>query len=337
VHLTALVDSPQHVCCRYRLAAFRPHLESAGHTLELVRLPRSFWSRWRLFRSLHGGNVLLQRHLLPGWQLGVLRRHARRLLFDFDDSVFLRDSYSPKGLHHPGRLARFAATVQVCDAVLAGNTFLHDQAARWAGLHRVHVVPTCVEPARYPLGGSDRAGVGVQLVWVGSSSTLQGLRAIAPMLEEIGRQVPGLRLKIICDRFLELRHLPVIACAWGAASEAGEIAAADIGMSWIPDDDWSRGKCGLKVLQYMAAGLPVVANPVGVHAEMVRHGENGFLAKTPTQWQEALAQLAHDPELRKRLGQAGRRRLEADYSVARGAARWLALLDDLAPPLAHAG
>ena len=110
------------------------------------------------------------------------------------------------------------------------------------------------------------------------------------------------------------------------------MAAADVGISWVPDDLWSRGKCGLKVLQYMAAGLPVVANPVGVQADLVRHGETGFLARTPAEWVEALRRLGADPELRCRLGAAGRRRVEAEFSVEAGAARWLTLLHGLRRP-----
>ncbi len=121
----------------------------------------------------------------------------------------------------------------------------------------------------------------------------------------------------------------MIACPWTEAGEASEIAAGDVGVSWVPDDDWSRGKCGLKVLQYMAAGLPVVANPVGVHAEMVRDGETGFLAATTEQWVEAVGRLAHNPELRRRMGRAGRQLLEAKYTVSRGSAHWLNLLDGL--------
>src|SRR5262249_60729986 len=116
----------------------------------------------------------------------------------------------------------------------------------------------------------------------------QGLEAIAPLLDELGRSIPGLRLKVVCDRFPTFRHLSVIACPWNAAREALDLATADVGISWIPDDLWSRGKCGLKVLQYAAAGLPVVANPVGVHSEMIRHGESGFFAWTPAQAWDAI-------------------------------------------------
>jgi glycosyltransferase involved in cell wall biosynthesis len=323
-----LVDSPEHVCCRYRLAAFRPFLEQAGHTLELRGLPRRWWARVRLFRGLSGANVILQRRLLSGWERVLLRRAAPRLLFDFDDAVFLRDSYAARGLHDRLRLRRFADMVGCADGVIAGNAFLSEHAARWTRSPCVHVIPTCVDPYRYPLAEPVRK-TGVELVWVGSASTLKGLQAIAPLLEEVGRSVPGLHLKLICDRFLQLRDLPVLPCPWTEAGEAEEIARADIGISWIPDDLWSRGKCGLKVLQYMAAGLPVIANPVGVQVEMVRHGETGFLAATPAQWVEAARRLADDPGLRRRMGRAGRQRVESHYSVAAGAARWVALMDRL--------
>src|SRR5207247_208343 len=137
------------------------------------------------------------------------------------------------------------------------------------------------------------------------------------------------RLKLVSDRFASFGRLRVEPCVWRESTEAAEIAAADVGVSWLPDDLWSRGKCGLKVLQYMAAGLPVVANPVGVQAELVRHGETGFLAETPAQWLEAIGRLAHDPELRRRMGRAGRQRMESAFSVAAGAARWQTLLDGL--------
>lgn len=329
MQLVALVESPGHVCCRYRLAAFRPWLEADGHALRLEALPRGLFARWRLFRRLRGHSVILQRALLPRWQLALLRRHARHLVFDLDDAVFLRDSYSPKGLLHPRRQRRFAATVAACDAVVAGNDFLAAEAARHTRGH-VQVVPTCVDPTRYR--PRPAPGEGTTLVWIGSSSTLQGLERIAPRLEALGRRVPGLTLKVICDRFPTFTHLPVLPCRWREDREADDLAAADIGISWVPDDLWSRGKCGLKVLQYMAAGLPTVANPVGVHEEMVSPGETGWLATTEAEWVEAVRRLTVDPEARRRLGGAARRRVEARYSVAAGWRGWREVLAKLQAP-----
>src|SRR5262249_11154285 len=145
------------------------------------------------------------------------------------------------------------------------------------------------------LASHDRPTPQAQLVWIGSSSTLRSLEEIAPLFEEVGRRLAGLQLKLICDRFVQWQHLPVVPWPWSEQTEAAALASADIGIAWVPDDLWSRGKCGLKVLQYMAAGLPVVANPVGIHKELVCHGQTGFLAETPGQWIEALGRLAHDP------------------------------------------
>jgi glycosyltransferase involved in cell wall biosynthesis len=333
VHLTAIVDSPDHVCCRYRLAAFRPALEAAGHALQLLPWPKSWWSRLFIGRTLRSADVvILQRRLLPRWQIRLVRRAARLLVFDFDDAVFLRDSYAVRGLNSAGRLQRFRATVQAADAVVAGNVFLaaYVRRVRQEEVNDAcQLIPTCVEPSRYPLAEHRHQGDGVHLVWIGSSSTLQGLEAIRPLLEQIGQNCAGVHLKLVCDKFLTLDHLPVAKCSWSAESEGAELAAADIGISWVPDDLWSRGKCGLKVLQYMAAGLPVVANPVGVQEELVRHGETGFLAATPEQWVEAIGRLANDAGLRRRLGAAGRRRVEAEFSVAHGAQQWLRLLETL--------
>jgi glycosyltransferase involved in cell wall biosynthesis len=338
VHLTALVESPNHVCCRYRLDAFRLYLERAGHKLNIRSFPRSWWTWLQIKYSLGATDaVVIQRRLLPHWKFALLRRAAPRLLFDFDDAVFLRDSYSAKGLHSGRRLTRFTRTVAQADAVIAGNAFLVEEASRWNNGSRIHLIPTCVDPAAYSVAEHRRAGDGVELVWIGSSSTLKGLNIIRPMLEDLGQAWPGLRLKLICDRYFNLETMPVVHCRWSVVTEADELGRADIGLSWVPNDPWSQGKCGLKVLQYMAAGLPVIANPVGVQAEIVRHDETGFLATTPGEWSQAVGRLMHDPALRRCMGEAGRRRVEKEYSVATGAATLVKVLDGMRSRAAVAG
>jgi glycosyltransferase involved in cell wall biosynthesis len=330
VRLTALVESPEHVCCRYRLAAYAPFLEKTGYHLSLRTFPPHSWHWFRLARELRSADiVVLQRKLQARWKLILLRRSARVLFYDFDDALFFRDSYAAKGLHSARRERRFAASVRAADVVLAGNSFLRDQAARWIPLSRIQVLPTCVDPRRYRLADHEAGAGNVQLVWIGSSSTLRGLDLARPLLEHVGQHCAGSRLKIVCDGTLSLRHLPVVTCPWSGDGEAESLASADIGISWVPDDPWSRGKCGLKVLQYMAAGLPVVANPAGVQAEIVRHGETGYLAETATEWAEAIGRLASNPALRRQMGRAGRRRVEENYSVEVGAARWTGLLRQL--------
>ncbi len=335
MNVVALVESESHVCCRYRVAAFRPLLAEAGHSLAVRALPKSLFARLSLFRSLRSADaVVLQRRLLPAFELALVRRWAKRLVFDLDDAVWLRDSYSPKGFVSGKRARRFQATVRAADIVLAGNEYLADE-ARAQGARHVAVVPTCVEPAAYPL--ASHASTAVRLVWVGSSSTLQGLERFRDVLEAIGRDVPGVRLKLICDRFIEFQHLPMDAVPWSEGTEAAELADAEVGIAWVPDDPWSRGKCGLKVLQYQAAGLPVVANPVGVQAEFVRDGATGLLANTPDEWVAAVRRLAADAELRRRLGAAGRQQVEERFSVAAGARLWAQHLDALRTAARHVG
>jgi len=327
--LVALAESESHVCCRYRLTAFRAVLADAGHTLDVRALPRNWLGRLTLGRDLTSYDaVILQRKLLPHWAIALLGRRVRRLIFDFDDAVWLRDSYSPKGFDDPKRAARFRATVTACDLVIAGNEYLAAEARLFVPADRVRVIPTCVDVQKYPVAEHGSRN-DVRLVWVGSSSTLKGLERFAPTLGAIGRAVPGARLKLVSDRFAEFPGLPVEQCTWSEATEAEEIAAADVGIGWVPDDPWSRGKCGLKVLQYQASGLPVIANPVGVQADFVRNGVTGFLATTTTEWVNAVRTLAANAALRQRLGAAGRQQVEARYSVEAGGKSWCVALAEL--------
>jgi len=329
MRITAFVKSLDNVCCRYRLAAYRPFLEAAGHRLELQPWPMGWWSRLRLRRQAGRADVIIVQRRLPSpRQLSILREGADFLLYDFDDAVFIRDSFSPRGPHCAGRAEGFANVVRAADVVIAGNAFLREHAALWTRPERIRVLPTFLNPDMYP-PATHSPHSACQLVWIGTASTLHALAQVRPLLESLGRRVPGLELKIICDRFLSLEYLPVVRTIWTEAREAAELAGADIGISWLPDDLWSQGKCGLKILQYMAAGLPVVANPVGVQAKLVRNGETGFLAHTTQEWENAISRLAGDPGLRKRMGEAGRAFVETRYHVSLGAARWLALLTEL--------
>ncbi len=332
MHLVAFVEHPDHVCCRYRLRAFEPVFNSLGFTVQFQTRPHGFWQAMR--RNLPPADgCIIQRWLPSLWELRRLRQRYRFLAFDFDDAVWLRDSYSPKGLHSARRLRRFASVVRTSDLVVAGNAFLAEQANRLAPTRRVIVIPTCISPADYPVANHDAEQESVRLVWIGSSSTLKGLVQMTPLLERATDAVPGLRLKLICDRFPQFGRMPVECCEWRQNTEAAELASADIGIAWMPDDDWSRGKCGLKVLQYMAAGLPVVANRVGVHGEMVRHGESGLLANRDAEWIEAFRGLARDFQMRQAMGLAGRRQVERDYSVQFGEQRWrLALGESICAP-----
>jgi glycosyltransferase involved in cell wall biosynthesis len=326
----ALTEAPNHVCYRYRIEAFAGALADRGWTLEsLPLLPGTFQRNGQLPAAASADVVILQRKLLPLWQVRLLRKYARFLIYDFDDALFHRDSYSRKGPLSWARLAHFWATIYAADAVIAGNDYLREQASAYIDPSRVHLVPTCVDSRLYPIARHHRLEASVKLVWIGQHSTLSCLKLAQPLLAAAAARLPGLELRVICNRFPQLEGISVVPRQWSAASEAFELADADIGISWLPDDPWSLGKCGLKVLQYMAAGLPVVANPVGMNREMVIHGETGYLASTPDEWATAVARLSRDIELRQRLGEAGRDLVRRRFSVEHWAPRFAGLVDRL--------
>ena len=192
---------------------------------------------------------------------------------------------------------------------------------------RIHYFPTCVEPELYTPAQHRRTDGACRLVWIGCRGTAASLSIAHKSIAAAAQRVPGLELRIICDWFPELAGVPVVPRLWSSQTEAQDLTEGDIGISWLPEHPWSLGKCGLKVLQYMAAGLPVVANPIGVHRQLVLHGETGFLASTPEQWAEAVARLAASPELRTAMGRAGRRFVSRYYNARNWATRFADLLE----------
>lgn len=329
--LLALIEAPGHVCFRYRLEAFAGPLAAAGWKLDELVLRRSTLPDWtELGRIAAADAVVLQRWLYPAWRLALLRRAASCLVFDLDDAIFYRDSNHRRGAQSLRRMGRFRATVRAADAVLAGNAFLAEQAAAVDGPGKVHDLPTCVDPTLYPTAAHRRAPGQLKLAWIGSRSTAISLLEAQAGLRRAAQRVPGLVFRLVCDWFPDLGpDIAVEHCLWNAACEASDLAEADAGVSWLPDHPWSRGKCGLKVLQYMAAGLPVVANPIGVHRDMIEHGRTGFLAETPDEWAAAIERLAASPALRAEMGRAARQFVADHYSVQRWAGLLPRLLEEL--------
>ncbi|MCS7237525.1 MAG: glycosyltransferase family 4 protein [Thermoguttaceae bacterium] len=334
MHLVALTEAVDHVCYRYRVRPFEKPLADAGVVVHVQPLARGPFRRLRQLRQLRqAAGVLLQRKLLPPWEIALLRRYARVLIYDVDDAVFQRDSFQPKSPQSSYRRLRFRMTVAAADLVFAGNNYLASHVRRiQRRLHkkdgksstapglllsrRCLTVPTCVDPAKYPVALHGQKDQHLRLVWIGSSSTLPSLECAAEHLRAIAKQIPTTVLRVVCDRLPCLGGIALELWPWSEDSEGQALATADIGIAWMPPDSWSRGKCGLKVLQYMAAGLPVVANPVGVHLQMVLPGKTGLLAQTPAEWAESIRQLAANPSWRNSLGRHARSLVQTSYSPA---------------------
>lgn len=296
---------------RYRVAAFLPRFEQAGHASELREYSSSIWSLWPLLRAAGRADVVvLQKRLPPPWLTRAIRRRAKRLVYDFDDAVYLKRA---AGQREGARDRRFRAVMEAADLVIAGNSHLAG-VAKADGAKRVEVIPTVLDPAKY-LAASREPHDDIVLGWIGAGGNLPFLEALLPHL-------PKARVRVVCNAFPP----GVEAVPWSEAGEAAALAGMDVGLAPMPDDDWSRGKCGTRVLQYFAAGLPVVADRVGVHADLVEEGVSGHLVSGPAEWSARVGELMKDPAKRRAFGEAGRKRVVERYSVEAVAPRLVGLV-----------
>jgi len=304
------LDSPSF---RHRLTPVADELEARGWRCERTQLSGGGYFRRLQDRAaeLADSDLLVFAKINLGFgEERLLRRLARRLAFDFDDAVYLRQR---KRLGAPPevsciRLARFGRTVGVCDLVTAGNERLAAMARRFAP--RVEIVPTSVEVAEAP---PEPARNGRTLVWIGLDRNLVYLELIRPALKRLALGHPDFKLRIVCDTWPDWPEIPIERVPWSEAGELEALATADVGLMPLTDDAWTRGKCSFKLLQYMAAGLPTIASPVGTNTDVVLDGETGFLAVTPEDWYLALDRLLATPALRHRMGVAGFQQASAGY------------------------
>jgi glycosyltransferase involved in cell wall biosynthesis len=313
-----IITNPKQASYRLRIAALRPGLLERGFELEVEVWPDGWLARPALLRRAANYHAtILQRRLLDGSHARLLRASARNILYDIDDAVMVNPQ-SAGLLSRWKTRRRFNATAAIVDHVVAGNDHL-------AGMFKKStVLPTCVDPKDYQVKRHESGGP-VTLVWVGSHSTLPYLRQQLPAIEQAAELVPGIKLLTIADERIEHAKLPLEHVRWSKEEESEALARGDIGIAPTPDDEWTRGKCGFKIIQYMAAGLPVIASPVGANAQIVAP-ETGLLATTRREWSEAIVKLAGDIAVRRSMGRAGRERLEKNYSLGRAVDVWAELL-----------
>lgn len=290
---------------------------------------RSFGRRIAQLRQRHNFDLLwIEKEALPWWPLwceAALLQGVPYVL-DYDDAVF--HSYdqhrSPAVRFFWGR--RLDGLMANAALVVAGNEYLAER-ARSAGAPWIEVLPTVVDLARYPVPDAAEAVKNTQapvLVWIGSPSTVRYLELLWEPLLRLAERLPFV-LRVIGGE-LALPGVQIQCLPWTEDTEVGHIRSADLGVMPLLDSPWERGKCGYKLIQYMACGLPVVASPVGVNVDIVKNGENGFLAGTSQQWESALERLIVDATLRVRMGAIGRRKVEQSYCLQATAPRlagWL--------------
>ena len=290
----------------FRLLGWRP---------TWVRTVAKVWyTAWRflvrgvaVLSSLQADLIVLEGPLFPYTGLAVERWLSKRipLVVELDDAIHLT----------PGMGETIPRLLQLSVGAIVGNQVLADYARSFTS--QVHVIPTVVDTHRFA-PTSPRSPIGTHpltIGWMGLDYNIAYVKSLAQVLQKLQKD-RSVRIKIICGTPPRFDGLNVDFYAWDYAREVEDLSGCDIGIMPLPDNEWTRGKCGLKLLQYMSLGIASVASPVGVNQKIIQHGRNGFLASTDDEWYETLLQLCDDAALRERVGREARKTVVEDYSLA---------------------
>jgi glycosyltransferase involved in cell wall biosynthesis len=285
----------------------------------LAALAGAYWHRVRQLSGRRRPDLIwIERELLPWlpWPLErALLSASTPILLDLDDSQFHRYD------HHRSRFVRgmlgdkIDRGMAAARIVTCGSPYIAARAAR-SGAGRIVDLPTAIDLDRYPAAPIPRGDDGTFVVgWIGTPGNTHYLSAVRESLRRLAAETP-LRIVVIGGQTGFLDGLPVEYRAWTEDSEVEALQGIDVGIMPLPDLPWERGKCGLKLLQYMASWKPTVASPVGVNRVLVESGVTGFVADDADDWFEALRRLRSDAQLRRAMGVRGRDRVERSYSLA---------------------
>ena len=249
---------------------------------------------------------------LPAWGEALLYHLGIPYVVDYDDAVFHRYNMHSRAMVRVLLGSKIDAVMRHAELVIVGNEYLGD-CARKADAKRVECIPSVIDLNRYNLTLQHKNPV-FTIGWIGSPVTAKYLNLIKPAIIQFYKEGNS-ALSLVGGGHVELDELPVRIIPWSEKTEVADIWDFDVGIMPLPDSPWERGKCGYKLIQYMACGKPVVASPVGANTEIVEHGVNGFLAESAEEWLEALTVLRDDPDLRKKMGTEGRRIVERKYCL----------------------
>jgi glycosyltransferase involved in cell wall biosynthesis len=271
---------------------------------------------------------------MPHWAEKVLAAFGIPYLVDYDDAIFHRYDMHPRRWIRLFLGRKIDKVMLRASQVVVGNEYLAER-ARQSGARRVSLLPSVVDLSRYRI--EERMSRKLFTVgWIGSPTTAPYLEFIAPAIEEFAKD-RDVRMVLVGSGKVPINGVPVEIREWSEDREVGDIQSFDVGIMPLPDNPWALGKCGYKLVQYMACALPVVASPVGVNKEMVRDGWNGFLAERKGDWVQALNTLYENTSQREEMGKVGRALVEEKYCLKAAAPRLLDLLRSAGGSLSRSG
>lgn len=251
----------------------------------------------------------------------LIQRRGLPIVYDFDDAIYLpAASEANRALSWLKFPQKVRTICSVASHVMVGNRYLADFALQFN--RNVSIVPSTIDMEQYRFDASQRSTDKPVIGWSGSITTIPYLETVGPALQRLVREEP-FRFRFIGPTDWEWPGVEVESVRWRSQSEARDLSALDVGLMPLPDDPWTRGKCGMKALQYMALGISTICSPVGFNAALIQDGQNGYLASSEDEWVEKMRNLLRSPEMRERLGEAGRHTVEHQYTAAVQAPRVL--------------
>ena len=324
-HTLAYNDQPP----RFRVEQYFPYLIAHQVEPKWQSISVSLKERLLIYRQLPFFDVVcIQRRLLSPFEFYLVRSKSSRVLFDLDDAIMYRSSSSSRP-HSLSRWFKFRWIVRGSDVVTVGNQFLKAEVLKADNRKKVFVLPTSIDINLYPMKKKVFNQKEIILGWIGTKGNLKYLKNLEPVFEALARKFSNLKLKIVCDDFYDSQHLRVIKKPWKLEDENEDLISFDIGLMPLNDDLWSRGKCGLKIIQYLSVGVPAVCTPVGINCDIVQNGYNGFWATTHQEWVDRITTLIQNPDLRQRMGLNGISTVEKGYSLPVTSEKFLKVLQDI--------
>ncbi len=278
-----------------------------------------------IVQSISADFVIIHREATPigppVFEWILIKGMRKKVIYDFDDAIWQTDANESS----VSKILRWRSKVKwICKnswKITAGNQYLADFASTYNS--HVILIPTVVDTCYFrPFPHIHREHVVIG--WTGTHSTLKYLESIIPVLSAIQQNTPIL-LNIIANQdpgYLDVKYKFI---SWTEENEVNDLQDIDIGLMPLPDDEWTKGKCGFKIIQYGSVSVPVIASPVGVNSAIIQHGYNGYLASTQGEWKECLLSLISDASLRRYIGQNLRKTIENQYSVQANQTEFLKL------------
>lgn len=293
------------------------NLYRKGVLQKLLGVIWGYFRRWKLVLTIGRFDlVFIHREAAPIgppiFEWIIARLFRKRIIYDFDDAIWMNNTSETNKFVSGFKWHRKVAVICKWSwKVSCGNHYLLDYASNYSS--RVCYIPTTIDMEHHAGFVAHRHKKPV-IGWTGTNTTMKYLEFILPIIRELEQEFE-LEFLVISNHAPTFEIASLRYCPWDKATEIADLLEMDIGLMPLKDDEWAKGKCGFKALQYMSLGIPTVLSPVGVNTSIVTDGENGFFATTPEEWKAALRKLIADPDLRKRIGENGQQTVDKRFSV----------------------